>query len=111
MQANFPLSVPEGTTLAAIRVVDASILELEYHVGKATVLFRTAQGNDDISGVSKEYAYTSTEEVGGVTRGYAGVTEDILNMAVWASGDYSYAIVAEAGVSAAIMRQFAESVA
>lgn len=105
-----PQNMPEGTALTAVRVVDGNILELEYQVGKTTVMFRTAKGNDDISGVTKDYTFTTSEEQNGVVRSYAGITEKVLSLAVWACDGHTYAVVAEGGISADLMRQIAESV-
>lgn len=110
LQASLPSAVPEGTVLTAARVLDGTILELEYDVGGTTVLFRAAHGNEDISGSTKNYTYTTTEDVDGTARMYLGVTEQILNVSVWASNDVSYALVASAGLSADTMRQIAESI-
>lgn len=106
-----PTEAAEGYNLTAIRVVDGSMLELEYSGGKGNYLFRSAQGKDDLSGDLTEYSYTLTEEKDGAARSYAGVAEKKLSLAVWAKGDYSYAVVAADGLAGADMKQVAESVA
>lgn len=108
--AVLPTALPEGTQTAAIRVVDGAVLEIEYKVGKNVVWYRTAPGSDDISADNREHTFTTTEEVDGVVRGYAGVTEEKLNLAVWSDGEYCYAIVAEGSMDADVMKSIAQSV-
>lgn len=105
-----PDAVPEGYSLTAIRVVEGDILEMEYTAGRSRFLYRTAKGNDDLTGDLTEYSYTVTEERDGVARSYAGVAEKKLNHAVWANGESSFAVVASDGIDNASMRLVAESI-
>lgn len=109
-EAAAPAALPDGFELSAIRVVDGSVLELEYAGGKTPVVYRTASGSDDLTWTDAEYAFTVTEEVDGVTRSYAGVAEQKLSVALWAEGGYSYALVASEGMDAEALRLMAESV-
>lgn len=112
LHASLPGTLPEGFGLAATRVLDGQVLELELTDGNSTVLFRAAMGSEDLSGEDYEaYSYTATESVDGITRAYAGVSDKKLNLSVWAFGEYSYALVASKGIDADLMRQIAESVA
>lgn len=95
----------------AYRVLDAGVLEVEYKLDKNTVFVRTAPGNEDVSMNQKDYAFTVTEEVGGVTRSYAGATENKLSLAVWADAGNSFAVVADGGLDAEVVRQIAEEIA
>lgn len=106
-----PAELPEGYAISASRVVDGEVLELVFGQGKSSVVFRAAKGSDDLSGADHEaYAYTANETVDDVTRGYAGVSDKKLNLAVWTSGEYSYALVAEGGIAPEAMRAMAESI-
>lgn len=105
-----PANVPEEYKLTALRILDNSILEAEYTSGKEKIIYRTAPGNEDLSGDTKEYPYTKTETVGDVARGYAGVAEKKLNIAVWATDGNSYAVMSKDGVDAEILVHIAESV-
>jgi hypothetical protein len=106
-----PTAMEQSATLAGVKVLDNSILEMTYVMGKDTVVYRIAQGSDDISGVYDVFAYSGTEEANGVLRTYSGVSADVLSLAVWADAIYTYAIIATGGLSADTMRTIAESVA
>ncbi len=110
-KAALPGTLPEGYGVAASRVVDGTVLELEITNGSNQLVFCAAEGSDDLSGQDyEEYTYTATETTDGIARGYAGVSAQKLSMAVWANEGYAYAIVAEDGIDAAQMRDLAESV-
>ena len=106
-----PATLQQNATLTGVNVLDGRVFEMTYVMGKDTVVYRTAQGSDDISGVYETYAYSGTEEATGVLRTYSGVTEDVISLAGWANGDYTYAVIASSGVDADTMRSIAESVA
>lgn len=105
-----PSQTPEGTTLKAIEVLDGQVLQFTYSGAGRTILYRTAPGNQDLTGDSTEYPFTATEEVDGVARSYAGEDESHLNMAYWILGDYSFAISAPESVDAGLIKALAESV-
>lgn len=105
-----PEAIPEGYGLTAVRVLDGSILELEYSTGRDTLVYRTAEGNEDLSDTLTEFAYSATTEASGVTRTYAGAGEEKLNLAVWAEAGYTFALVSQDGVAAAEFVAMAESV-
>lgn len=112
LKAATPKALPEGYSLTACKVVDGSILELTMTDGRATVLFRTAAGNEDLSWVDPEqYNYHASESVGNITRSYMGATESSFKAAVWAARSHSYAIVSDLALDADVMRQLAESIA
>lgn len=105
-----PGQTPEGYSLKAIEVLDGKILQLTYSGGGRTILYRTAPGNEDLSGDVNEYPYTATEEVDGVARSYAGADEDHLNVAYWILGENSFALSASEGADAQVIKALAESV-
>ena len=112
LRAATPKTLPEGFSLTACKVVDGSILELTLTDGRATVLFRAAAGNDDLSWVDPEhYNHHASETVGSITRSYMGATEENVKVAVWAARSHSYAIVSDLALDAGVMRQLAESIA
>lgn len=111
IDAVLPENLPEDCLLTSCNVLDGSILEIGISYGKGGMLFRVAAGSDDLSFADYEqYPYTLTEEVDGITRGYAGVSEKKMNLAVWVNGDNSYALVAENGLDADQMKAIAESI-
>lgn len=106
-----PGALPEGYAVTASRVVEDTMLEVEITGGRNTLVFRAALGNQDLSGHdSTAFAYTATQEEGGIARGYAGVSEKKLNVAVWVQGDYTYALVCSGGMEAAMFHQIAEGI-
>lgn len=105
-----PGALPEDVYYTGIKVLEGDVLELTMMVDGEKVIYRTAAGNADLSGVEAEYSHTFTEEVNGVTRSYAGSDEDTLSLAVWADETCSYAVVAENGADAQLIRQIAEGV-
>lgn len=103
--------MPEGYVLTACRVTDTGVMELEFAEGKNIVLYRAANGSEDLSGLHYEdLSYSATESVDGVTRGYAGVSEKKLSSAVWVGNGYTYALVAPGGLEASLLRGMAESI-
>lgn len=108
-EAKFPAMLQESATLTQVQVLDGSVLEAQYSTSKGTVIYRTAVGNDDISGVSTSYAYSSTETSGEIARTYSGVTANVLSLAVWAHDGYTYAIIADS-IDSETMHAIAESV-
>lgn len=106
-----PLLLQQQAELMRIVVLGGVILEITYMLGKEQVAYRTAAGSEDITDASRTPAFTTTETVDGITRGYSGATENILSLASWAADGYSYAIIASGGLQASDMRNIAESVA
>lgn len=109
--AVMPAALPEGARLVGYSALGGSVLEVEYALGESQLLYRVARGTDNVSGMTKEHAFVSTEEAEGITRTYMGAAEDKLNCVVWAADGYSYAIVAADGLDAEDMREMAQSVA
>lgn len=110
--AVLPAQLPEGFSLSECRVLDGEMVELAYTVGKSTVVLRSAAGTADLSDANYDaFSFTIAEEVNGVTRGYTGVSDKKLYLAVWVNGDHTYAVVAEDGLEATVMREFAEAIA
>ncbi len=107
----WPSVVPPDYHVTNYRVVDGTMLEIVFSSPSESVVFRMAPGSDDLSGISTDYAYTVTETVDGITRSYAGISAQKLNMAVWADDSFSYAVVVTAGIDATQMRAVAESIA
>lgn len=109
--ATLPATLPDEYNLAAVNVVDGAVLELEYAAsGKPSVFYRTAPGSDDLTWDETKYTFTITEEEGGITRSYAGVAEQKLSVALWADGEYSYALVAPDGIDSESLHVMAESI-
>lgn len=112
LEVALPEALPEGVSMGGAYVVDGAMLEIELYAGRTLVLYRAAAGNEDLSGVAADaYTFTLNEEVDGITRGYAGASEKKLHTAIWTNGGNSYALVADAGIEAALMKELAQSIA
>lgn len=109
-EAVLPTSLPEGMAPQAYRAVNGKVLEVEYKIGKSTIVYRTAPGSQEISGDERRHMYSTTEETGGVARTYAGVTEEKLSLAIWATDGMSYAIVADGALDANVLKEIAQGV-
>lgn len=112
LRAAYPTALPEGHLVTDVLVLDGKVLEVRMLYGKYDIVYRTAKGNEDVSGQDYgAYPYTITEAVGDVSRGYAGVSEKKLELAVWANGDYSYSVFVPGGTEPELLKQIAESIA
>ena len=106
-----PAALPEGYVQDGIAVLDGAVFEQVYKNGKDTIVYRMAAGSDDLTYTDTAYQYSATQDAGGVSRTYEGGSDKKLNICVWCSGEYSYALVSPDGISADSMHQMAESVA
>lgn len=106
-----PTTLPEGAEVVGLNLIDGRIAEIEYKAGKTEFTIRMAPGREDISGITKTFAVTYSEEAEGVTRSYSGISDTLLNLCVWSSENNCYAIVSQNGMSADMMRTVAESLA
>lgn len=110
IEPKLPTALPEGYALTSCRVVNNQWMEAEITNSKQTFVLRITGGSADLSGQDYETTpYTAVETVGGISLGYAGVSEKKLSTAVWVDGDCSYALVAVSGAEAGLMRQMAET--
>lgn len=106
-----PVAVLEGYRLSQLNVLDGTILEMVYTDGKNQLVYRTAQGKEDLSGNFKDYLYEGSEtSADGVVRGYSGITAEKLNLAVWSDGQYSYSVQSKDALNANEMKDFAGSI-
>lgn len=111
LEGALPAGLPADAAITGARVVEDALLELDIVYGKSTLVYRVATGSDDLSGLDyDELPYTATEDSGATAIGYAGVSEKKLNTAVWTNGDYSFAIIAENGTDAAVMKELVAGV-
>ena len=99
--AGFDLAVPDeisGCSEKSYRVLSAEgdvMFEIIYASGgDETARIRKAPGADDVSGDYNEYAETETVDVDGGSVTMKG-EDGLVKLAVWTSGDYSYALSVE----------------
>ena len=103
--AGFDLAAPDkisGTSEKSYQVMrgeDETIFKIDYVSGEERAAYvRKAPGAEDISGDYNDYAETDTIDVGGSNVTMKG-NDGLMNLAVWTSGDYSYALNLTNGVS------------
>ena len=87
-----PENIPEGYELDFVNAAENDLLQISYKDGDDNqILLRKGAGSDDISGDYNEYTDNNTVSVGDLSvtmRGNSGT----VSVAVWTSGDYTYAI-------------------
>lgn len=106
-----PEALPQGYSLAELKVLDGHIMEAVYTDGKNTMVYRTAQGKEDLSGDDQEYPYMATETgVDGIARSFSGVNVEKVNLAVWSDGQSSFSVFAKETVDAKVMKDFVLSI-
>lgn len=106
-----PGALPAGSSIRGVNVLDGYILEIEYITDAGPLVYRTAQGNEDLSNGIDKYAYSANEQIGDITRTYFGSGESKLNVALWAADGFTFALLAPEGMSGGVLKAVAESVA
>ena len=87
-----PQTLPEGYTQNTILAIEKQMIEVNYiNDDEQEMYIRKATGKDDISGDYNEYQQQSTTTVDGREVTLKG-NDDLVNVAIWQNGDYSFAI-------------------
>lgn len=110
--AGFTFKVPEqinGCKQSYISVMDGKMQQVVYEKGESQVTLRKMAGTDDISGVYIDYAKKDQVAIGGHQTELRGDGTSVF-VAVWNNGGYTYAVYADAGVTAAQMTAIVESI-
>lgn len=110
--AGFTFKVPEqinGFKQSYISVIDGKMQQVVYEKGESQVTLRKMAGTDDISGVYIDYAKKDQVAIGGHQTELRGDGTSVF-VAVWNNGGYTYAVYADAGVTAAQMTAIVESI-
>ena len=108
----FTFKVPEqinGCKQSYISVMDGKMQQVVYEKGESQVTLRKMAGTDDISGVYIDYAKKDQVAIGGHQTELRGDGTSVF-VAVWNNGGYTYAVYADAGVTAAQMTAIVESI-
>lgn len=103
--SGFTFKVPEqidGYKQAEISVMSGEMQQVIYEKGEAQMTLRKMAGTDDISGVYTEYAKKDQVTISGHQTELRG-DGTLVYVAVWNNGGYTYAVYADAGVTAAQM--------
>ncbi|HEX3028228.1 MAG TPA: DUF4367 domain-containing protein, partial [Clostridia bacterium] len=104
-----PSALPDGYKMGDIIVISNELAEIFYRNGDKEILYRTAKGNEDISG-----NYTVYDEVKTITVGNTGVIVkgkgDSINLATWTKGGISYSLSFDEAVNVKTLSTIIESI-
>ena len=93
-----PSHTPSGYNIDEITVLDNDLLQIIYKNGSdKTICYRTAVGNDDISGDYTVYANKKEIKVGDLNVNVRG--NDGIAVAVWSNGNLTYSIQSDTELS------------
>lgn len=110
--AGFTFKVPEqidGYKQTVISVMDGKMQQVVYEKGESQITLRKMAGADDISGVYIDYAKKDRVAINGHQTELRG-DGTCVYIAVWNNGGYTYAVYADAGVTAAQMTAIVQSI-
>ncbi len=97
-EAAAPTVLPADYTLSSVDTIADKILQITYANGKSEILYRTAEGSEDISGDYNTYAFTKTVLLADCHVTIKGNEENIFN-AIWNKDGKCYSVFAENGLS------------
>lgn len=104
-----PATLPDGYKMGDIIVIN-NVAEIFYKNGNKEILYRTAKGNEDISG-----NYTVYDEVKTITVGNTKVTvkckgDSINNLATWAKEGVSFSLSFDESINIKALTAIIESI-
>ncbi|MCI8285359.1 MAG: DUF4367 domain-containing protein [Firmicutes bacterium] len=108
-----PVQVPEAYSIKSINTIDGKILQIIYIGGHEKVVgeltFRTAKGNNDISGDFNVYNEKKTIKIDDIDIKAKGNNGKIYN-AIWTEYDTVYTITSEKGITSDELKIIIESI-
>ena len=110
--AGFELTVPEkvnGTARRDIQTMEGGMIQVFYGDEENEVCIRKAFGSEDISGDYNSYAQITTVNADGTNVTMKG-EKNLVYLAIWTGGGYTYSISIQAGMSSADMAALVQSV-
>lgn len=114
--AGFSFTAPEtvdGYTERYIAAIEGDIAQVIFSNGDeddSTLYFRKGLGGDDISGDYNTYDVTEEQTIDGHTVLCKG-NDGLIYTATWTDGEYSYAVMCDAGMSAEQLSVWVEALA
>lgn len=105
---SIPKNIPNGYEIDEISTLSTDFVQIFYKKGDSEILYRTAKGTDDISGDYNVYTDIKTVKIGNtdVTMRKSDKTASI----IWTSGDYSYSLYSDGGLTDAELTDIISSV-
>ncbi len=101
----FKFALPEELTLQGAHIIDKEVLDADFEGGYA----RKAKSAYDISGNSELYSNVEQKTAGDVKVTLKG-EKGKYNLAVWTSGEYSYCLCFEEGISEKQMLKYVSEI-
>ncbi len=108
--ACIPAALPQGYELAECTVYSGEMLELTYTNGENQIRFRTAQGNEDISGDYNAYAITNSICADHGASVWLKGDANGYQAAIWTAGETAYSISSTAPLPESDMRTIINSI-
>lgn len=89
---SIPTAVPSGYELENVSVISNEIFQMIFKNDENEICYRTAEGNDDISGDYNAYSNTKTLKINNLEITAKG--NDGISNAVWSNGEFTFSIYA-----------------
>lgn len=107
--AAVPTKLPEGYEMSAVTTISDRMLQIFYESGNGVISYRTAVGDEDISGDYSVYESVKDVTIGGFTVTVKGEGETV-HSAAWTNSGEMFALHAEKGLSMNDIRVIIENI-
>lgn len=109
-EAQLPSSMPEGYELSGCMLYEGAMLQLTYTNGENSIVYRTAEGSNDISGDYERYSEeTTVENDAGVSIALKGNASGY-HSARWTNGGMAYSLHSDVPLSESELLRIVNSV-
>lgn len=102
-----PKQMPDGYSLVNVSITNDAMLELQYRNGEIYLNYRVAQGSVNLGGNPEDYPAQLGVQSGDIVLTFAGPTQEQIQLAVWATGGRSFAIITSQPIPLADMQTVA----
>lgn len=86
-----PTLLPKGYKADGVATINKVVAQIRFSKKGATIMYRMAQGTEDISGDSRNYTGDVSQEVNGMQLRMRG-DNDRVSVATWNDGTYTYSL-------------------
>lgn len=86
-----PTLMPKGYQADGVATINKVVAQIRYSKKGATIMYRMAQGTEDISGDNRQYASDEMQEVGEIKLRLRG-EDGRVRVATWTDGTYTYSL-------------------